>query len=155
QADAAFVQALAQPRKRRRSAEIAVHDVLAHRERRATDVVLRVVDEDLTVFGLPFALRQRDRAASVPRLPHAEEPPPVEPLGRDAIEVGIGDVVERRGASEGLALLPEASAGIDLQQRRPWRMLHHQLAILAVARYVGARPASACRSVSASMEPNI
>jgi hypothetical protein len=50
-------------------------------------------------------------------LPHAQEVDPVEAAG-EAIELGVGEVVEGRRPAERLADLVEPRASVDLVERR-------------------------------------
>jgi hypothetical protein len=75
-------EALAEARERRRPAEVPVHDVVAHGEGRATDVVRRRVGQELAVEVPPLG-EPGDPASGLARLPDPEEPDPVEARGRD------------------------------------------------------------------------
>jgi len=116
------------------SAEVAMDDVVDHRERRAGHVVRPVVDEDVSVFRLPLGLAERHFAAGVSRLPHAEEPHPVEPVGGDPVELGVGQVVQRGRPPDPLAMVGQSRTSVDLQEGRIPRVIHGQLAIFAVPR---------------------
>jgi hypothetical protein len=118
QAYVAVTEALAEALERGRSPEVAMHDVLANRKRRAAHVGRPEIDERLTVLGLPLRPAPRYRAPGIARLPHAEEPHPLEAVGGDAVEVGVRDVVEARRSAERLTDLVEARASIDLIERR-------------------------------------
>ena len=50
-------------------------------------------------------------------LPHAQEPDPVEAHPRQAVELGVGNIVQGRGPTQGAGQLRQPDPGIDLVER--------------------------------------
>ena len=95
-----------------------MHDVVANGEGRSDDVLRREVGQQLPKLGPQLGYPQRDRASGVARLPHSEKPHPLEASARDAVEVGVTEIVERCRSPEQLADLEEPGSRVDLIERR-------------------------------------
>src|SRR5438477_4265950 len=145
QAQVAFGEPLAKELERAGAAEVTVHDVLADGEWRAGDVVRREVGENLAIFVLPLGLAQRDPSPGLPCLPNAEQPDPVEPVGRDAVEDRVVHVGERGRPVARAPQLVEPDTRVDLVERR---VIRHQ----TPRSETGSRPQRS-RNVSASTIP--
>src|SRR5438445_2107878 len=74
---------------------------------------------------------QRHLTSGLARLPDAEEPDPIEAVGGDFVERGVGDVVKSRGPSEGYTELAQPDSGIDLISPRIARPGHRSAVSLS------------------------
>ena len=111
------LQARAEPGERRVAAEVLVDPVVPDGEAGAADVFLAEVGEDAAVLGEPLGIRSRDAPGRLARLPHAEEPDEVEPVRGQPVELGVGDVVERRLSAQRGRELREPDPRVDLEER--------------------------------------
>ena len=101
QPQAAILQALTEPRECRIAAEVRMHGVAGDRESGAGDVFLargRAVSPGTR--GATRGLLREICCAGISGLPNAEQPNPVETHRGQAVEFGIGYVVECRAATE-------------------------------------------------------
>src|SRR5438445_284999 len=98
--------------------QILVHRVPGDREPRAGNVLIAQVRESFFEFPPPFGVGPRDSLADCARLPHAQEPDPVEAHLGDAVQLGVGNVVERGRPASGTEQLGQPHSGVDLKQRR-------------------------------------
>ena len=122
----ALPEAVAQPGQRRIPAEARVHRVAGDREPGAGDVVIAEVRQRLLELFPPLGILPRCPLPGLSRSPDAEEPDPVEPHAGDAVQVGVGNVVQRRGPAQRPRPLRQPDAGVDLIQRGVRRCgLHH------------------------------
>ena len=117
EAQAATLQAPAEPGERLVPAEVLVDPVVPDREAGAADVFLAEVGKDAAVLGEPLGIRSRDAPGRLARLPHAEEPDEVEPVPGQPIELRVGDVVERRLSPQRGRELRESGPRVDLEER--------------------------------------
>ncbi len=123
---APLAQAPAEAGERRVAAEVRVDPVVADREAGAADVRLAEVGQDAPVLGPPPLVRGRDAPRRLARLPDAEEPDEVEAVRREAVELGVGDVVERRRPSERRGELGQPDPRVDLEERGVTRAGHRR-----------------------------
>src|SRR5262249_2645579 len=100
------------------SSKISVHRVAGDREPRTGNILLTQVRESFLKLPAPFRIAPRDSLPRVARLPHAQEPDPVEAHLRDAVQLGVGNVVERGPSPDDARQLRQPHPGVDLEQRR-------------------------------------
>ena len=81
--------------QRRLAAQRLVDLIGADREARSADVVLRQIRQRRPELGLPGGIAARYGPAGRARLPHAQEPDPVEAAASDVVQGGVID--SRRG----------------------------------------------------------
>ena len=125
QPQAALPEPLAQPGQGRIAAEILMHRVAGDREAGAGDVLLAQVRQRLLKFPAPLRIAARDLLRRQAGLPDAQEPDPVEPHLGQAVQLGVGNVVQRRRPAQRPGQLRQPDAGVDLVQRgiaRRWTM---------------------------------
>ena len=133
---AALPESVAQPGQRRIAAEARVHGVAGDGEPGAGDVVLGEVRQRLLELLPPLGTLPGGLLPGLSRSPDAEEPDPVEPQAGDAVQVGVGNVVQRRGPAQRPRPLRQPDAGVHLIQRRVRRCglhdsrLHHCVGIV-------------------------
>ena len=118
QLESALLQPLSQACQRRSAAQIAMDGVALDGEPRSADVVIPEVRERVGEFASPFGIRARDRLRRRPRLPHAQEPDPVETRLGQAVELGVRNVIQRRALAQRVRQLGQPDTGVDLVQRR-------------------------------------
>src|SRR5437016_4575609 len=107
------------------------HELLDHRvlKRRVAVVELQGVGptgkvrfaqvrEGVLEFPAPLRIASRNSLARFTRLPHAQEPDPVEAHLRDAVQLDVRNVVERGRPSDDAGQLGQPDPGVDLEQRR-------------------------------------
>jgi hypothetical protein len=123
-AQTALPHARAQARERRVAAEVAMYGVAGDRESGAGDVVLAQVRQGLLEFPAPLRTAPRDCLARQSRLPNAQQPDPVETSLREAIELVVGNVIERRGPIERPRQRRKPDTRVDLIERGVTRRLH-------------------------------
>jgi len=70
------------------------------------------------ILRLPLGLGERDPPAGFARLPHAQQPHPVEAIARHGVEPGVGHIVERRRTLERPAALVKPRARVHLIEQR-------------------------------------
>ena len=124
QTQAAIPQALTQTGKCRVTAEILVHGVAGDREPRAGYVLLPEVGQCLLKLVTPLLIGARDLLCGFPRLPHAQEPDPIEAHPGQVIEFDVRYVVERGSTTESLRQLRQPDTGVDLVERWVAGCLH-------------------------------
>jgi hypothetical protein len=95
QQEPARPEALAQTGQRRVSTEARMHRVAGDRKPGARDVLLAQVRQCFLELPSPFGVGARHPLAGRPRSPHTQEPDPVEPQPGHAVQLGVGDVIER------------------------------------------------------------
>ena len=88
-----------------------MHGVAGDRESRAGDVLVAEIRQRLLELVPPLGIAARDLLCGRPGLPDAQQPDPVEAHLGQAIEFGIGNVVERGRAAESCATAPSARRG--------------------------------------------
>ena len=144
QAQATALQARAEPGERLVPAEVLVDPVVPDGEAGAADVFLAEVGEDAPVLGEPLGVRPRDAPGRLAGLPDAEEPDEVEPVGGEAVELRVGDVVERRLSPQRGGELREPDPRVDLEQRgipgRPLLLRHSRALDAGCPRYISLHP---------------
>ena len=100
QPQSATAQPFADSGERRVTAQCPMHGVTGNREPRAGDVVVLEIGQRLLEFVTPPRIGTRYLLRDGPRLPDAQEPDPVEPHSGDALELGIGNVIQRGWAAQ-------------------------------------------------------
>ena len=134
--EAALPETFAQPDQRRVPSQALVHRVAGDREPGAGDVVLAQVRQGRFELPPPLVILARGPLSGQPRPPHAEEPDPVEPHAGHAVQVGVRNVVQRRGPAQDSGPLRQPDAGVDLVERWVHRCgqhdagLHHCVGIV-------------------------
>src|SRR3989442_610485 len=98
--------------------QILVHRVAGDREPRTGNVLFAQVREGVLEFPAPLRIASRNSLARFTRLPHAQEPDPVEAHLRDAVQLDVRNVVERGRPSDDAGQLGQPDPGVDLEQRR-------------------------------------
>ena len=101
QQEPARPQPLAQPGQRRVAPEVGMHRVAGDRKAGAGDVLLAQVGQRLLELLSPLGVGARHPLAGRPGLPDAQEPDPVEPHPGHAVQLGVGNVVQRRRPAQG------------------------------------------------------
>ena len=97
QPHAAPAEPVAQPSQRRIAPEVFVNRVAGDREAGAADVVVAQVRQASPRIPCAMpALARETPASGRAGLPHAEHPNPIKALLGESIQLGVGDVVERR-----------------------------------------------------------
>src|SRR5436853_4712596 len=94
-----------------------MHRVSGNRKSRAGDVVVGEIAEGLLKFATPISMAARDLLRARTGLPDAEQPDPVEAHLREAIQLGVGNVIERQALARPPRQLGEPDAGVDLVER--------------------------------------
>ena len=118
QSQAALAEPLAQPGQCGVAAEILVHRVAGDRETGAGDVLLAQVRQRLLELAAPLGIRARDLLRRRAGLPDAEEPDPVETHLGQAIQLGVGNIIQRGGAAQLLGQFRQPDARVDLIEQR-------------------------------------
>ena len=111
QPQSASVQPLAQACQRRVAAQIAMDGVVRDREPGAGDVFVLEVRQRFLELAAPLGIRARDRLRRRTGLPDAQEPDPVKSLLGQAIQFGIGNVVQRRAPAQRRGTVRSARRG--------------------------------------------
>ena len=101
-----------------------MHRVSGDCEARAGDVVVLQIVQRLLEFVAPLGIRARDLLRDRPRLPDAQEPDPVEPHPGDAVELCVGNVIQRGVPAQAARQVGQPDAGVDLVQRGVTRCCH-------------------------------
>ena len=96
----ALGQASAQTGERLVPAEVDVYVIVAHREARPANVGVPKVRQNAVIFRQPLGIRRGHVTRGLAGLPDAQEPDQVESVAGELIQLGIGDVVERRRPAE-------------------------------------------------------
>ncbi len=117
QPQAALAEPLAQAGQRGVAAEILVHRVAGDREPGAGDVFLAQVRQRLLEFACATRHCCANLLAGRAGLPDAEEPDPVETHLGQAIQLGVGNVIQRRGPAQLPGQLGQPDARVDLIER--------------------------------------
>ena len=117
QAQSARPQTLAKAGERCVSAQVGMHRVTGDGKPGTRDVLLSQVRQRLLEFAPPVALGARHPLSGRSRVPHAQEPDPVESHRRHAVQLGVGDVVQGGRAAPGPGQLVQPDAGVDLVER--------------------------------------
>ena len=89
----------------------AMHRVAGDGEAGAGDVLLAQVGQRLLEFLAPLRIAARDPLARRAGLPDAEEPDPVEAHLGQPVQLGVGNVVQRRRPAQLRATVPSARRG--------------------------------------------
>ena len=110
--------AFAQPRQRRRAAELRRDDVAGHRIRRTDAILDRVIRQRLVVFALQARRVARDFQRVRPGGPHAHQPDRVEAQFRDAVELLVGHRVQLHGLMQPRRQFAQPYACIDFVHQR-------------------------------------
>src|SRR5262249_34758455 len=92
--------------------------VAGYREPRTGNILLTQVRERFLKLPAPFRIASRHSLARFTRLPHAQEPDPVEAHLRDAVQLDVRNVVERGPSPDDARQLRQPHPGVDLEQRR-------------------------------------
>ena len=108
---AALAEPLAQAGQSRVAAEIRVDRVAGDGETRAGDVLLAQVRQRLLEFAAPLRIAARDLLRRRAGLPDAQEPDPVEAHLGQAVQLGVGDVVQRGRPAQACGIVPSARRG--------------------------------------------
>src|SRR6185369_17168979 len=87
-------------------------------ETRARNVIIRQITQRFVKFAAPIGVGARDFLGCWSGLPNAEEPNPIEAHFGEAIELGIGNIVECRNSAQLSRQLRQPNTGVDLIQRR-------------------------------------
>src|SRR5215471_14633626 len=99
-----------------------MHRVARDRESGTGDVRFLEIGKGLLELFSPLGVGARYSLSRFARLPDAQEPDPVESRGGEAIQLAVGNVVERRRPAQGLGQRVEPYARVDLIERRiAWR----------------------------------
>src|SRR5262249_40571928 len=93
--ETASFEPLAQPGEGIIAAEMGVYGVAGDGEPRAGDVFLVQVGQRLLKFLAPLRIAARYFLRRQACLPDAQEPDPVELLFGEAVQLGVGNIVER------------------------------------------------------------
>ena len=101
QLQAALAQPLAQAGQRRVAAEVAMHGVAGDREAGAGDVLVAQVGQRLLELAAPLRVaRARSRCAAGPVCQTLSNQTQSKPSSRQPVELGVGDVVQRRAPAQ-------------------------------------------------------
>ena len=98
-----------------------MHRVPGDGEPRSGDVVVAEIGQRLLEFVPPLEIGARDLLSGGSRLPHAQQPDPVEPHAGDAVEFCVGNVIQRGCSAQAAGQVGQPDAGVDLVQRRVTR----------------------------------
>ena len=124
ESQAALAEPLAQSGQRGVAAEILVHRIAGDRETGAGDVLLAQVRQRLLELAAPLGIGARDLLRRRASLPDAEEPDPVETHLGQAIQFGVGNIIQRGGAAQLPGQLRQPDARVDLVEQWITRCAH-------------------------------
>ena len=103
---------------RHRRPDAVMHRVAGDGETGTGDVLFAQVRQRLLEFPAPLRVAARDLLPRRAGLPDAQEPDPVEAHLGQAVQLGVGNVVQRGRPAQGLGQLRQPDARVDLIQRR-------------------------------------
>src|SRR3989441_13317852 len=118
-----------------------MHRVAGDREPRTRNILLAQVRESVLKLPAPFRIASRNSPARFARLPHAEEPDPVEAHLRDAVQLDVRNVVERGRPPDAAGQLCQPDPGVDLEQRRI-AVAHHGFSAASSSAWAALPPSS-------------
>ena len=110
-------ETLAEPGERRVPSEIRMHGIAGNRETGACNILLAQVRQRFLELLSQFAIGARNALSRLAGTPNAQEPDPVEPRLREAVQGGVRNVVQRRCMPEIPAEFRQPDARIDLVER--------------------------------------
>ena len=134
QSQAAPAETLAKPGQRGIAPEILVNLIGGDRETGPGDVVFAQVRQCLPEFAAPLGIRARDLLRTEASLPDAEEPHPVETHLSQAIQFGVGNIIESGGSPQLLGQFGQPDASVDLIKQRIARGAHEFWMVLSAFR---------------------
>src|SRR5690348_9108516 len=114
QTEPALVDAATEALQRGGAAEIGMDRIARHGKAGSANILVCKVRQDMSELLTPLSIGERDASPLGAYLPDAEEPNPVESSFSELVELGIGDVIQRRRAAQRGGALTESNAGVDL-----------------------------------------